>query len=115
MDTCPQERHVHRIAMAFRQPGCDSRPMTVDAASPAATGESADADVDALVASLAPRLADAVGLPEVDQLVRAARADLGAVRVTTYLPILVERRVRQLVRAAQAGEVVDVREARVTA
>jgi hypothetical protein len=37
------------------------------------------------------------------------------VRVTTYLPILVERRVRQLARSAQAIDVIDVRETRVTA
>jgi hypothetical protein len=80
--------------------------------------DSAEVEVDELVASLRPRLADTVGHAEVDRLVREARADLGAVRVTTYLPILVERRVRQRVRTAQTGdavEVIDVRAARVTA
>jgi hypothetical protein len=37
------------------------------------------------------------------------------VRVTTYLPILIERLVRQRVRTAQAVDVVDVQEVRVTA
>lgn len=87
--------------------------MTIDLRHPAPAAASADAEVDELVAALRPRLADAVGHPEVDRLVREARADLGPVRVTTYLPILIERRVRQRVRAAQV-EVVDVREVHVT-
>jgi hypothetical protein len=87
------------------------QPLSVDSAS----GGSADSEVDDLVATLRPRLADAVGHGEVDRLVREARADLGAVRVTTYLPILIERRVRQQVRTAQASGQLDVREARVTA
>ena len=92
--------------------------MTIDIrnqASAAPSAESAAAEVDELVAALRPRLADAVGHAEVDRLVREARAALGPVRVTTYLPILVERRVRQRVRTAQAIDVIDVREARVTA
>jgi hypothetical protein len=79
------------------------------------TAESADAEVDELVAALRPRLVDAVGPGDVDRLVREARASLGPVRVTTYLPILIERQVRQRVRTAQTGPVIDVREARVTA
>ena len=59
-------------------------------------------EVDELIASLRPRLADTVGDAQVDRLVREALADLGAVRVTTYLPILIERRVRQRVRMAPA-------------
>jgi hypothetical protein len=89
--------------------------MTIDVRPQAPAAESADAEVDELVASLRPRLADAVGHAEVDRLVREARADLGVVRVTTYLPILVERLVRQRVRTELAAPVVDVREARVTA
>jgi hypothetical protein len=89
--------------------------MTIDVRPQAPAAESADAEVDELVASLRPRLADAVGHAEVDRLVREARADLGVVRVTTYLPILVERRVRQRVRTEHASGAIDVREARVTA
>lgn len=77
--------------------------------------ESAQAEVDELVAALRPRLADAVGHAEVDHLVREARADLGSVNVTTYLPILIERQVRQRARMAQAAAVVDVRETHATA
>ena len=40
-------------------------------------------EVDELIASLRPRLADTVGDAHVDRLVREALADLGAVRVTT--------------------------------
>ena len=115
MATCPQEGDLRLSAMASRRCECESRPMTMDVRPQAPITESADAEVDELVASLRPRLADTVGHAEVDRLVREARADLGAVRVTTYLPILVERRVRQRVRTAQAVDVVDVREARVTA
>jgi hypothetical protein len=43
--------------------------------------------------------------------VREARADLGEVRVTTYLPILVERRVRARVRM---GQTIELPEARVS-
>jgi hypothetical protein len=86
--------------------------MKIDVPPEASTAESEAAEVDELVASLRPRLADTVGHTEVDRLVRAARADLGQVRVTTYLPILIERRVRQQMRSAQA---IDVREARVRA
>jgi hypothetical protein len=86
--------------------------MTID---PRPAAPTADAEVSELVASLRPRLADAVGHEEVDRLVREARAHLGAVRVTTYLPILIERLVRQRVRTAQAVDVVDGQEVRVTA
>jgi hypothetical protein len=96
--------------MASRIFGCHRRHMTIDVPQ-ASTAESEAAEVDELVATLRPRLADTVGLAEVDRLVREARADLGQVRVTTYLPILIERRVRQQVRTAQ---VVDLREAPVT-
>ncbi len=76
---------------------------------------SPEAEVDELVAALRPRLSDLVDLTEADRLVREARAELGPVRVTTYLPILIERTVRQRVRTAQATVVVDVRESRITA
>jgi hypothetical protein len=85
--------------------------MTTDVR-PLTPAESEVAEVEELVAALRPRLVDTVGPTEVDRLVREARADLGPVRVTTYLPILVERRVRQRVRTAQT---VDLRDARVTA
>jgi hypothetical protein len=88
--------------------------MMIDATQ-ASTAEEAEAEVNELVAALRPRLADEVGLADVDRLVREARADLGQVRVTTYLPILIERQVRQRVRTAQTDPVIDVREARVTA
>jgi hypothetical protein len=57
-------------------------------------------EVDELIASLRPRLVGTVGDAEVDRLIREAVADLGPVRVTTYLPILIERSVRQRVRTA---------------
>jgi hypothetical protein len=90
--------------------------MTSDVLPAALTASAAEADD--LVASLRPRLVDAVGAAEVDRLIREALADLGAVRVTTYLPILIERRVRQQVRTAPtvaAVDAIDVRVARVTA
>ena len=95
--------------------GATVAPMTSDFLPQTSTAESAEAEVDELVATLRPRLVDAVGLADVDRLVREARASLGPVRVTTYLPILIERHVRQRVRAAQADAVIDVREARITA
>jgi hypothetical protein len=85
--------------------------MTIDVQAPASTAESEATEIDDLVAALRPRLAGAVGHAEVDRLVREARADLGQVRVTTYLPILIERRVLQRARMART---IDVREARVT-
>jgi hypothetical protein len=95
--------------------GATVAPMTSDVLPQTSAAESAEAEVDDLVAALRPRLVDAVGLADVDRLVREARASLGPVRVTTYLPILIERQVRQRVRTAQAAALIDVREARVTA
>jgi hypothetical protein len=111
MATCPQAHHLRLVTIALPDFGCDRRSMTIDAPPLASTAESEAAEVDELVAALRPRLADTVGHTEVDRLVREARADLGQVRVTTYLPILIERRVRQQARAAQ---VIDVREVPVT-
>jgi len=91
---------------------CDRRSMTIDVRPQASTAESAQAELDDLVAALRPRLADEVGHAEVDRLVREARADLGQVRVTTYLPILIERRVRARVRTART---IELPEARVSA
>jgi hypothetical protein len=85
--------------------------MMIDGRPEVSAGLAAEADVAELVDALRPRLADAVGHAEVDRLVRQAIADLGPVRVTTYLPILVERRVLQRARTAQT---IDVREAPVT-
>jgi hypothetical protein len=100
---------------ALESRGATVAPMTSDVLPQTSTAESAEAEVDELVAALRPRLVDTVGLADVDRLVREARASLGPVRVTTYLPILIERKVRQRVRMAQTGAVIDVREARVTA
>ena len=52
-----------------------------------------------LLAALRPRLVDVLPEQEVDQRVHEARVALGPVRVTTYLPILVERQVRAQLRA----------------
>jgi hypothetical protein len=83
--------------------------MTIDVSRPQLSVEHAPAEaaselvpdlVEAdLVAALRPRLADVVPEHEVAQRVHDAFRSLGAVRVTTYLPILVERRVRQGVRS----------------
>jgi hypothetical protein len=100
---------------ALESRGATVAPMTSDVLPQTSTAESAEAEVDELVAALRPRLVDTVGLADVDRLVREARASLGPVRVTTYLPILIERKVRQRVRMGQTGAVIDVREARVTA
>jgi hypothetical protein len=86
--------------------------MTIDVQPPASTADSEAIEVEELVTALRPRLVDAVGPADVDRLVREARADLGQVRVTTYLPILIERRIRQQARTAK---VIDVREVPVTA
>jgi hypothetical protein len=55
-----------------------------------------------LVTSLRPRLTSVPeeGLPD---LVRTALNELGEVRVTTYLPILVERRLRDVIAERAAG------------
>jgi hypothetical protein len=97
--------------MALENIRCDLRCMTIDVRPEASTADSAAAEVDDLVAALRPRLVDEVGPAEVDRLVREARADLGEVRVTTYLPILVERRVRARVRM---GQTIELPEARVS-
>jgi hypothetical protein len=52
-----------------------------------------------LLATLRPRLVDVLPEQELAQRVHDALAALGPVRVTTYLPILVERRVRAQLRA----------------
>jgi hypothetical protein len=95
--------------MAPQNIQCDLRSMTIDVRPQASTAKSAEAEVDDLVAALRPRLADEVGHAEVDRLVREARADLGEVRVTTYLPILIERRVRARVRMARTIELPEAR------
>jgi hypothetical protein len=63
-------------------------------------GGSTDVVLDDLVSALRPRLADAAPGVDLDVLVREAFAELGPVRVTTYLQILVERRVRERLRSA---------------
>jgi hypothetical protein len=79
--------------------------MSVDVGRPAVTIETNGPEVDDLVASLRPRLTDLVGADDVDKVIREAAADLGPVRVTTYLPILIERRVRQARRRPPGDEV----------
>ncbi|MGZ4616113.1 MAG: three-helix bundle dimerization domain-containing protein [Actinomycetes bacterium] len=73
----------------------------------------ATVEVDDLVAVLRPRLAGVVPEGDAARLVREAYAELGPVRVTTYLHILIERRVRQRVR--DASSLVDRHEVPVTA
>lgn len=86
--------------------------MAVDERRPVSASSAATLEVDDLVAALLPRL-DGVGSPDdIERLVREAYAELGQVRVTTYVPILVERRIRQQLRPTP---VMDLREARVTA
>lgn len=84
--------------------------MSLDVTDPLPTAE--PEELVALLETLRPRLGDLAGPVDVDAMVRAAFAELGPVRVTTYLPILVERQVRQRVRPERS---VDVREARVIA
>lgn len=50
-----------------------------------------------VVDALQPRLTE-VAPADLRGLVESALGELGEVRVTTYLPILVERRVRELIR-----------------
>ena len=70
--------------------------------SPAVTVATEERDLVAeVVEALQPRL------PEVDpealrSMVAAALGELGEVRVTTYLPIIVERRVREQLRVGSA-------------
>ena len=66
------------------------------------SGEEGDLVVD-LVTALQPRLPD---LPEdvLRRKVETAMQELGEVRVTTYLPILVERKVREELRNPQSHE-----------
>lgn len=54
-----------------------------------------DETVRELVESLRPRLAPAVAEEDIPEAVRTALDELGPVRVTNYLGILVERRVRE--------------------
>ncbi len=55
-----------------------------------------------LVDSLRARI-EGVSETRLAELVRAAVDGLGEVRVTTYLPVLVERRVRELLSAADSA------------
>jgi hypothetical protein len=84
--------------------------MTVELTRPVPTVTIVEtSEVDDLVAGLRPRLAGVVPDGDVDRVVREAVAELGPVRVTTYLPILVERRVRQRARSAQVTVAPEVR------
>jgi hypothetical protein len=96
------------------------RPESSGAFSPASSQlpavPPATLEVDELVATLRPRLEGVAVSSEVERLVRTAYAELGPVTVTTYLPILIERRIRQQLRSTDAAvPPVDLREARVTA
>lgn len=51
-----------------------------------------------VVESVRPRLVDVAAPADVDRLIEDALSDLWPANVTTYLPILVERRVRDAVR-----------------
>jgi hypothetical protein len=107
--------------MALGSSRCNRLRMASDVLPPGSipSPRSEEDEVNDLVASLRPRLADTVAVSDVERLIREARADLGPVRVTTYLPILVERLVRQRARttatvpAVEVG--IDLRTGRVTA
>jgi hypothetical protein len=57
-----------------------------------------------VVDALQPRLQE-VAPDSLRGMVASAISELGEVRVTTYLPILVERRVREQIRLQQAGRI----------
>jgi hypothetical protein len=57
-----------------------------------------------VVDALQPRLQE-VAPDSLRGMVASALDELGEVRVTTYLPIIVERRVRQQMRLEQAGRI----------
>jgi hypothetical protein len=77
-----------------------SRPELSVEHSPVTDAPLVHADEADVLASLRPRLKDVVAEPDVERLVHEVLVSLGPVRVTTYLPILVERRVRQLARVS---------------
>jgi hypothetical protein len=73
--------------------------MTVDESRLVPAQPAATVGVEDLVATLRPRL-DGVAPPEdIEVLVRQAHAELGAVKVSTYLPILVERSISKQLRS----------------
>jgi hypothetical protein len=75
--------------------------MTLHVSRPELSVELAPDVVEAdLLSALRPRLTGVVPEGDVERLVHEAYAALGPVRVTTYLPILVERRVRQAARVS---------------
>lgn len=70
--------------------------MSIDVSRPALSVEHSPDEVEAdLLSALRPRLTGVVPEADVERLVHEAFVALTPVRVTTYLPILVERRVRQ--------------------
>jgi hypothetical protein len=70
--------------------------MSIDVSRPALSVEHSSDEVEAdLLSALRPRLTGVVPEGDVERLVHEAVVALTPVRVTTYLPILVERRVRQ--------------------
>ncbi len=78
--------------MACRPAGCSNRDMTLH------PGVEAESDRLEVVESVRPRLADVAASRDVDRLIDEALEGLLPARVTTYLPILVERRVRDQLR-----------------
>lgn len=61
-------------------------------------GVGARSDRLEVVESVRPRLVDVAAPADVERLIEDALSDLWPANVTTYLPILVERRVRDAVR-----------------
>ena len=76
--------------------------MAVDTRPQVQVEEPRDLVVD-VVQALQPRLAD-LSEDSLRRMVETAIQELGEVRVTTYLPILVERRVREDLRSAQPDD-----------
>jgi hypothetical protein len=87
--------------------------MSVDVRGPVSRPEPAALEVEDLVAAVRPRLADLAPAADIEQMVRESYAELGPVRVTAYLPILIERRIKQRLRDTPAS--LDLRDVRVTA
>jgi hypothetical protein len=80
--------------------------MAIQTPTPAAVSlapEERDLVVE-VVDALQPRLQE-VAPDSLRGMVASALDELGEVRVTTYLPIIVERRVRQQLRLEQAGRI----------
>jgi hypothetical protein len=79
---------------------------------PPEPGQPPGNEVDELVASLRPRLDGVAPADDIERLVRETYAAMSPVRVTTYMPILVERRIKDQLRPTPD---LDLREGRVRA